>query len=361
VRSKFMQIPGPPRFPNERLSKDALPTRHRPWTVSGQLQDVSIQLFGDHPDLRPYVEEFIAPFVGRDGLAPADKLEFSLSLRSERPKPSVPAHSKALIQFVNVSCFQDGLLFSFRTKDGSYLTADIDKGRAWGHLTEQLLRAPRYVFTDLLMAPLMEMLKKRGFYGLHAAALTKEGAGGYLFPGGAGSGKTTIALSLIKEGFQYLADDKVLLRNEGPGVAALAFTRRFNIDPDIGLHYPELSFLENLQPLPKTTKRPFDISSVYPDTFVSSCRPKFLIHLQKTSDLKSRILHLSSIESFRRLVQQTIPSFHRDIAGKQLRLFADLARRTEGYLLFNGKDLYESPKRLLELLPPYRGQISTSE
>ena len=290
------------------------------------------------------------PMVGRDGHPPQDVLEFSLNLFDGEPDRSMPSGSKALIQFVNVSCIQNGPLLSFHTKDGSYLKADVDAGRAWGRISKELLGAPRYIFTDLLMAPFMEMLKHRGFYGLHASALTKDGTG-YLFPGGAGSGKTTVALNLVKKGFQYLADDKVLLRNEDYGIAALAFTRRFNIDPDIGDVYSELSFLEDLKSLPGTTKRPFDISRVYPNTFVSCFRPNILVHLQRTAESRSQIIRLPSTESFTRLVHQTVPSLQKDIAGKQLQLFADLARHTESYMLYAGKDLYGSPERLLELLP----------
>ena len=222
------------------------------------------------------------------------------------------------------------------------MKADVRAGRAWGCLSEELLGVSRYIFSDLLLAPLMEMLKYRGLYGLHAACLTKNG-GGYLFPGAAGSGKTTIGLSLVKQGFQYLADDKVLLRDEGNGIAALAFTRRFNINPDIGRHYTELGFLEDLPPLPKSVKRPLDISRVYPNTFVPCCSPKVVVHLERTSDFKSRVLRLSSTESFTRLVHQTVLSLQKETAMRQLRLLGDLVHDTESYLLADKQFTYKSP------------------
>ncbi len=327
---------------------------HPRWILSGELHGVSVRVSGDHPDIRARVEEFIDRLVGRDDRAPSDVLEFSLNLADGEPVTSSPSGLKTLVQFVGVSCFQDGPSLSFYTKDGSVLKADIQDGRVWGTLSKEIVAKRHtfadYIFTDLLLAPLMEMLKHRGFYGLHAAALTKEGTG-YLFTGDTGSGKTTTALGLIKQGFQYLADDKVLLREEDNGIATLAFTRRFNIDPDISRQYPELSFLEDLEPLPETTKRPFDISRVYPNTFVPRCRPKFLIHLQITPDAKSRIVRLPRTESFGRLVHQTILSSQKEVATKQLKLFAELIQSTESYLLYSGKDVYEAPERLLEFLP----------
>ncbi len=333
------------------MRRDTANNPQRSWVVSGRLQSVSIQVSGDNPEIRTYVEEFLMPLAGMDGHAPLDVLEFHLNLYDGEPDRAMPSGSKALIQFSNVSCFKEGTSFSFHTKDGSFLKVDVEAGRTWGLLSKELLGAPRYVFTDLLMAPLMEMLKHRGFFGLHAAALVRDGAG-YLLPGGAGSGKTTVALSLLKEGFRYLADDKVLLRNRGNGIEALAFTRRFNVDPDIGQHFSELSFLEDLQPLPGSIKRPLDISSVYTNTFVPSCRPTVLIHLQRTPLERSRIHQLSTQESFSRLIQQTIPSMQKDITKKQLKLFADLAQGTESFLLDFGMDLYGAPNRLVDLLPP---------
>ena len=320
------------------------------WVVSCQFHGISIQVYGDHPEIRTYAEEFFAPMDGKDGHVPLFVLEFHLNLYDGEPDRSMPSGSKAFVQFANVSCFKEGTLFSFHTKDGSFLKVDVEAARTWGLLSKELLVAPRYVFNDLLMAPLMEMLKERGFFGLHAAALTKEGTG-YLFPGDSGTGKTTIALSLLKNGFQYLGDDKVLLRREDNGIAALAFTRRFNIDPDISLHYPELGFLEDLNPLPGTTKRPFDISRVYQDTFLPRCSPKLLIHLHKTSASKSQTSRLTSNESFARLANQTIPSLRKEITEKQLQLLADLARGTESHLLQIGEDLNGAPERFLELLP----------
>jgi len=331
------------------LNGDSLVPPEGVWIVSGQIQGVPVEIFGTHPDVRRCAEEFVRPMVRGDGRHPFDALKFSLTLLTSDQDRSPGAGSKTLLRFANVACFQEGSRFSFHTKDGSFVKADIEAGKAWGRLSKGLLEGGHFILTDLLMAPLMEMLKRRGFFGLHAAALVKEGEG-YLFPGGAGSGKTTIALSLVKQRLQYLADDKLLVTAGRNGLVALAFVRHFNIDPDISRHFPELGFLEGLDPLPGTVKRPLDISKVYPESFVPCCSPKFLVHIQSTPDLKSRILRLSPTESFTRLVHQTILSLHKDTAKKQLELLATLVQNTESHLLYNGRDIYGAPERILELL-----------
>lgn len=182
---------------------DALssPPRSR-WVVSGRLHDIAIEVSADHPDLRHRIEEFL------DQLAPSaddelgGRLRFRLSCLDDEADRPTRFGTKALVQFGNVSCMRDGPWSIFETKDGSFLTADVQAGWAWGRVSRKLLRGTPYPLNDLVMAALMEMLKERGFCGLHAAALTREGRG-YLFPGDAGSGKTTIALGLVRKGFGY--------------------------------------------------------------------------------------------------------------------------------------------------------------
>ena len=319
------------------------------WSETAQLQAICLRVHADHPRLQRVTRTFLDPLVIRER-QPTELLEFFLHLRlnGDRPLPA-PSGPPTELQFVNVACFRAGDTLSFRTKDGSGLDADVATGRASGTLTPDLTLR-RHVFADLLLAPLMEMLKRRGYYGLHAAALCRQGTG-YLFPANAGQGKTTIGLGLLQRGFQYLADDKVLLQQQDGEIAALAFTRRFNIDPDIADRYQELGFITGLEPLPLTTKRPVDVSEVYPDSFAPRFRPTFIIHLRRTPTSRSRIAPLTPAESFARLVRQTILAFDRPTATRQLQLLGRLAGRAHNYLLDNGNDLYGEPDRLLELLP----------
>lgn len=72
------------------------------------------------------------------------------------------------------------------------------------------------------MLILLWLLHGHNLYGLHANGIVKNGAG-ILLVGDAGSGKTTISLSLIVQGWNYLSDDVVLLARDSCGSAARAF------------------------------------------------------------------------------------------------------------------------------------------
>ena len=324
-----------------------------PWLVTGRLHDVAIEVSGDHQVLRDRVEDLLAGMVPGDASEAAYRLTLFLTVADnpgDNPGDGAPPiETKALVQFVNVSCSHDGVWSVFRTKDGSFLRADTRAGRAWGRVSTALLDGMPYPLTDLVMASLMEMLKERGFCGLHAAAITRGGRG-YLFPGDAASGKTTLALGLVRRGSGYLADDKVLLRRDAQGIAALAFTRRFNIDPTLGRFYPEVSPLASLSPLPQTAKRPFDISTLYPGAFTAECRPSAVIHIRPVPGRTSRLSTLSPTESFVRLTRQTILSARRESAATQLRLLGDLVASVDNYLVDNARDAGGSPDETLELM-----------
>lgn len=278
-----------------------------------------------------------------------DRLTFSFDVRDDAADGATSLETKTLVQFVNVTCSRLGAWSVFRTKDGSFLKADTRGGRAWGRVSRTLLDGLPYPLTDLVMASLMEMLRERGLCGLHAAAIIR-GQRGYLFPGDAGSGKTTIALGLVRRGARYLADDKVLLRRNAEGVEALAFTRRFNIEPTLGRFYPEISPLASLSPLPLTSKRPFDVSTLYPGAFTPGCRPSALIHIRPVPGRTNRLSTLSPTESFMRLTRQTILASRRECAEMQLRLLGDLVASVDNYLVDNAQGPDGSPEQVLELV-----------
>jgi hypothetical protein len=317
---------------------------------AARLHDITVRIYADDRELDIRIAEFLDPLVA-SGAAGDCVLEFHVALGEPEPSAVHRFETRDQLQFYNVACARYGDALVYRSMDGSVLEADIALGRGWGTVTRDLLAdARRHIFADLFLAPLMEMLKHRGYCGLHAGAVMRDNVG-YLFPGSGGAGKTTTALGLIKRGFQYLADDKVLLREEDGRIAALAFTRRFNIDPDIGACYPELAFVDRLEPLHGCNKRPVDVSAVYDGSFAPRCQPRFIVHLQRIGERTSRLVPLSRAESFGRLMRQTVISDRRATAERQLELIGRLLRDSRSYLLCNGGDLYGVPERIDQLLP----------
>ena len=72
--------------------------------------------------------------------------------------------------------------------------------------SDAALRDAWLLARPLLTLPLVEMLKWRGLYSVHAAGAASDG-GAIVLPGPSGSGKSTLALALARHGLNYMADD----------------------------------------------------------------------------------------------------------------------------------------------------------
>jgi hypothetical protein len=116
---------------------------------------------------------------------------------------------------------REDALYAFHA-DGGSLRCEPCAGQAelvaepGAHGATWLLTRP------LLTLALMESLRERALYPLHAAALAGP-RGGVLVSGASGTGKSTLALALVAAGLDYLGDDLAFLRDGGNGVELLGF------------------------------------------------------------------------------------------------------------------------------------------
>jgi len=96
-----------------------------------------------------------------------------------------------------------------------------------------------------LLEPLLHMvLKRRGTIPWHGAALARANRG-VLIVGQSGSGKSTAALSLLLSGYQFIADDELVLCAEGTSVRVRSI--------DEHLHYTDTTAaLLSALPSPET-------------------------------------------------------------------------------------------------------------
>ena len=66
---------------------------------------------------------------------------------------------------------------------------------------------------NIFLRPLIEIKSvSKGFLILHAAGIS-DGKHGYVFAGRGGSGKTTLIMNLIRQGYRYLGEERVMIRS----------------------------------------------------------------------------------------------------------------------------------------------------
>ncbi|HET9229423.1 MAG TPA: hypothetical protein VFR31_22275, partial [Thermoanaerobaculia bacterium] len=87
----------------------------------------------------------------------------------------------------------------------------------------------------LLSVPMMELLKRRGLFGVHAAGASLDGKA-LVLAGTSGSGKSTLSVALARAGFGFLGDDTLFLREE----RVLAFPDEIDLTEESAGFFPDL-------------------------------------------------------------------------------------------------------------------------
>ena len=91
---------------------------------------------------------------------------------------------------------------------GSTLVLNLETGFAYGYFAPRTLAAREFFCWHFLDFGLFFMLEQRGFFGVHGAALTKNGRA-LLLRGPSGQGKTTLAYAGARSRFKALSEDVV--------------------------------------------------------------------------------------------------------------------------------------------------------
>lgn len=205
-----------------------------------------------------------------------------------------PETARELTSFHSLHVLKDGNS-SYRIRDGSVFQIDLLTSVDTGFLGKGFWGWSQKVQQEFFMLTLLWLLHGHNHYGLHANGLVKDGAG-ILLVGDTGSGKTTISLSLIVQGWNYLSDDVALLARDSCGITARAFQRGFSIDPFLARYYSGLNKDFEIQ-IPGKGKVFLDISGLYPNAYLASCIPRVLIFPKIVPLDKTRLVPIDRMKA----------------------------------------------------------------
>jgi primosomal protein N' len=88
-----------------------------------------------------------------------------------------------------------------------------------------------------------------------------------------GSGKTTLSIALLREGFRFLGDDRTFIRKEDDEVKLLAFPDELDVTEETILLFPEMKALPENAFKMGLRKRKFRVERVYPDSVADTAVP----------------------------------------------------------------------------------------
>ena len=192
---------------------------------------------------------------------------------------------------------------------------------------------------------LIWLLRERGRYALHASAVARGGRA-LLIAGESGSGKSSTALSLIHTGWDWLADDVVLLEPaEVPRLHGLA--HGFAFHPALAERLPGLVG-EAL-----AEKQFAKIGGLFPTSRSDPSHPAALLFPQVTGAATSRMERLSSAEALGALLAASggiLTAGAQTQAQAQMVALRDLVSAVPGHRLHAGRDIFGNGKALEMLL-----------
>lgn len=200
----------------------------------------------------------------------------------------------------------------------------------------------------LLTVSLMEMLKRRGTYAVHAAGLARRGAA-ILIAGASGSGKTTLALALARAGFDFLGDDLAFLGPDEAGLRVLGFPDQIDVTAETAELLPELAPFMGRTPPAGREKRGVFIEELFPSALRAEARPDLLILPSVSPDGRTRVQPVRPGEAFLDLAPNVLLT-EPTSSQAHLDALARLAGESRCYRLETGRDLAAVAETLEELV-----------
>ena len=232
------------------------------------------------------IEEYF--FVNVSSAVPVSH-NITIRFKSSNTPVEVPATAQELTSSPSLRVLKDGDS-CYLVRENSIFQIDLVNSFCTGVINPGFWDLSLKSQQEFFMLLLIWLLRNHEIYALHANALVKDNVGIFLV-GGSGSGKSTTAISLIRQGWCYLSDDVTLLRNNLGRAEAVAFTTGFSVDPSLANHYHELN-----KPMERSSfngqKRFLDIRPIYGDRFLHNCIPKCCnISKDSISEEKSACAH----------------------------------------------------------------------
>jgi hypothetical protein len=199
----------------------------------------------------------------------------------------------------------------------------------------------------LVTLPLLELLKRRGLFGIHAGGVALDGHG-VVLAGSSGAGKTTLALALALAGFDLLGDDMLFLRAEQDEPVVLAFPDELDVSETTVSFFPGLAARLRPDALAGAAKRQVDPTALQA-AVVAEARPALVLFPRIAPDGPSALEPISFDEALLELapnVLLTEPSS----SQRHLEALGSLLRAARSFRLATGRDFDQVTASVRELL-----------
>jgi hypothetical protein len=233
-------------------------------------------------------------------------------------------------------------------EDRVRIVCDLGAGNSTASVRQEEMGNLWLLSRPMFTLPFLELAKRRGLYGLHAAAVGLDGHG-ILFPGASGAGKSTLAIALVRGGFDFLSDDLILIRADAAGVEALAFPEDIDATENTLRLFDDLAALLD-DPAPAGwPKRRIAADEELGARVADRCRPRLLVFPRVVDSARSDLRPMDPSEALVELAPNVLLT-DAEAAQTHLDALAQLVRQCPSFRLETGRDLDALPELLRSAL-----------
>jgi hypothetical protein len=209
-------------------------------------------------------------------------------------------------------------------------------------------------FEAVFMQPLKYLAKKSGIFFLHASSVAFDDTRGIIFLGNQHKGKSTLALTLLLNGYSYVAEESpsVCIHNGQPLI--------YGFPEPIGVGVNSLKNFPELKKYCRDTTGPYLKHRLKYDTFCTGnaldiCRPSTLFFPEYRESGPLEIREVPKLEALQRIINLELEAFtdeyNRPLAQNHMEALGALAQNTEVFELFyNDHHLSDLPSFITDIV-----------
>ncbi len=229
---------------------------------------------------------------------------------------------------------------------------DIATGSAIGLVTPAALKYPHILANTYALFALLLLLRSRGLYHLHAAAIVSPDDKLWLICGAQRAGKTTLTTALGLAGWQPVSDDSLLLSANDSGIQLRALKKYFHVGDELLRRWPALDDItRHHQYLDRTCVGGlefFDATDLADFTFHGV---DHLVLPQIVPEPTSRLVSLNRSDALLKLAEQSMFfQLWPDHTRTQWAALTALTQHAACHRLLSGTDLLTDPQRAAQTL-----------
>jgi hypothetical protein len=283
-------------------------------------------------------DEWEQLFAGWQSAAEPD---LHLSLALVEALPPLPERSPLFVDprgIVDVYVDRESHLLHFH----SGAAVRLGRDHAGGAITAAALAGGQ--LEDVTYTSLAPLLRARGYFLLHAFAAARDGVA-ILLCGRSGSGKTTTGANLLLNGWQLLANDVLLLREQAGAVYALPTPGPVRVRPPTLLLLPALRHRRG-RPHAPTASYIFPAESIS-DGWAAPAPVGALYFPQIDGAAEqNHVQPLARAVALAHLLEESVDRWDRAAMADHLALLQRLAEQAGAYRLHLGSDVNSLPSLL---------------